>query len=240
VSAAAARAPQKRDVQKILVVEDEAGMLRVLHLALSEQGYKVLEATTGRRALGLAEERKPALVLLDLNLPDMDGVDVAARIREISRVPIVVLSGRSSEADIVKALDHGANDYVVKPFREAELFARIRASLRGFERIEQGGHDFGDIHLEPSRRRATIRGREVALSGTEFRLLLVLVRARGAVVTHQQLLRDVWGPEYLDELRYLRVYMHHLRDKLEVDPGQPHYLLTDPGIGYRLQASAEG
>jgi two-component system KDP operon response regulator KdpE len=240
VSAAAARAPQASEARKILVVEDEAGMLRVLHLALSEQGYKVLEATTGRRALGLTEERKPALVLLDLGLPDMDGVDVAARIREVSRVPIVVLSARSNEADIVKALDRGANDYVVKPYREAELFARIRASLRGFERVEAGSHELGDIHLEPSRRRVTIRGREVALSGTEFRLLMVLARARGAVVTHQQLLRDVWGPAHLEQLRYLRVYMHHLRDKIEADPGNPQYLLTEPGIGYRLQPSAEG
>jgi two-component system, OmpR family, KDP operon response regulator KdpE len=239
MSAAAARAPQKTEVQKILVVEDEVRMLRVLQLALSEHGYKVLEATTGQRALGLTAERKPSLVLLDLGLPDMDGVEVAAQIREISRVPIVVLSARSNESDIVQALDRGANDYVVKPFREAELFARIRASLRGFARIEEGDQDLGDIHIETSRRRVSIRGREVKLSGTEFRLLCVLVRSGGTVVTHQQLLRDVWGPAYLDEVRYLRVYMHHLRDKLEPDPGQPQYLLTEPGIGYRLQPSGD-
>lgn len=238
MSAAAARALPKSEIQRILVVEDEVGMLRVLHLALSEQGYKVLEATTGQRALGLIAERKPSLVLLDLGLPDMDGVDVAARIREISRVPIVVLSARANEADIVQALDGGVNDYVVKPFRDAELFARIRASLRGFALTEECDQDYGDIHLEPTRRRVTVRGREVKLSGTEFRLLAVLLRAGGSVVTHQQLLREVWGPAYLDEVRYVRVYMHHLRDKLEPAPGRPQYLLTEPGIGYRLQPSA--
>jgi two-component system, OmpR family, KDP operon response regulator KdpE len=239
MSSAAVRVAERRDLPRILAVEDDVGMLGVLRLALSEQGYKVLQATTGQRALGLIAERKPALVLLDLGLPDMDGLDLTAKIRAISSVPIVVLSARSTEADIVLALDRGANDYVVKPFREAELFARIRASLRGFARIEEGEADFGDIHLEPARRRVTIRGREVKLSGTEFRLLMVLVRSGGNVVTHQQLLRDVWGPGYLDEVRYLRVYMHHLRDKLEPDPGQPKYLLTESGIGYRLQPSAD-
>jgi two-component system KDP operon response regulator KdpE len=233
------RRARARSAAQILVVEDEAPMLRILRLALVEQNYHVLEATTGQRAIALTFERKPSLVLLDLGLPDMDGVEVARHIRECSQVPILVLSARSAEDDIVEALDRGANDYVTKPFHEAELFARIRASLRGFAWMGQGDWMFGDIHVDPSRRRVTVQDREVKLSATEYKLLCVLVRAGGAVATHHQLLQEVWGSAYLREVGYLRVYMHHLRDKLEPEPGQPRYLLTEAGIGYRLRATAE-
>jgi two-component system KDP operon response regulator KdpE len=219
---------------EILVVEDEAPMRRILGLALGECGYEVLEATTGAQALALAFDRQPALVILDLGLPDVDGVEVARHIRECSRVPIIVLSARSAESDIVEALDRGATDYVTKPFREGELMARIRACLRSFAPLRQNEYEFGDICIDPLRRRVTVGNRPVKLSATEYKLLTVLVRAAGAVVTHHHLLRDVWGPAYVSEVRYLRVYMHHLRDKLEPDPARPRYLLTEAGIGYRL------
>jgi two-component system KDP operon response regulator KdpE len=223
---------------EILVVEDEVPMLRVLGLALAEHGYALLEATTGSQGLALAFDRQPSLVLLDLGLPDVDGVQVAQHIREFSRVPIIVLSARSAEADIVEALDRGATDYVTKPFREAELLARIRACLRTSEPLRQSDYQFGDICIEPLRRRVTVQNRHVKLSATEYKLLTVLVRAGGAVVTHHQLLREVWGAAYVAEVRYLRVYMHHLREKLEPEPAQPRYLLTEAGIGYRLCATA--
>ena len=238
MSAALSERSPRAETPTILVVEDEQAMRRLLRLALVEHGYKVIEATTGQQAVEFARDRTPSLVLLDLGLPDMDGLDVAARIRENSRVPIVVLSARSAEGDVVGALDRGANDYVTKPFRDAELFARIRASLRAFAWAAQGDWAIGDLRVESARRRVTVQGKVVKLSATEFNLLSTLARAGGAVLTHQQLLRDVWGVAYLKEVTCLRVYIHHLREKLEPDPARPRYLLTESGIGYRLSASA--
>ena len=222
-----------RSAHTVLVVEDERGMRNILRMLLTGEGYGVLEASSGAEAIRLAFEEEPALVLLDLGLPDMDGVDVAARIRESSPVPIVALTVRSDEQDVVEALDHGANDFLTKPFRERELFARIRVSLREREQRPAPRRTAGGIELHPTERRASLDGRDVKLSGTEYRLLAVLMKAGGAVVTHEHLLRSVWGESRSGEVGYLRVYMHHLREKLEIEPTAPRWLLTEPGIGYR-------
>ncbi len=224
----------ERSPPTVLVVEDERGMRNILRMLLTGEGYGVLEASSGAEAIRLAFEEQPALVLLDLGLPDMDGVDVATRIRESSPVPIVALTVRSDEEDVVEALDHGANDFLTKPFRERELFARIRVSLREHEQRPAPLRSAGGIELHPTERRATLEGRDVKLSGTEYRLLAVLMKAGGAVVTHEHLLRSVWGEARAGEVGYLRVYMHHLREKLEAEPTAPRWLLTEPGIGYRL------
>jgi two-component system, OmpR family, KDP operon response regulator KdpE len=221
-------------VHTVLIVEDEPRMRNILRVLLTGEGYAVLEASSGAEAIRLAFETDPALILLDLGLPDMDGVDVAMRIREASRVPIVALTVRSDERDVVQALDHGANDFLTKPFRERELFARIRVSLRDREERPTPSWTAGRIELHPHERRASLDGRQVKLSGTEYRLLAVLMKSRGAVVTHEHLLRSVWGDSRSGEVGYLRVYMHHLREKLELDPSAPRWLLTEPGIGYRL------
>lgn len=226
-----------RSPQTVLVVEDEPRMRNILRLLLTGEGYGVLEASSGAEAIRLAFEHEPALVLLDLGLPDMDGVDVAARIRESSAVPIVALTVRSEEEDVVAALDRGANDFLTKPFRERELFARLRVSLR--EQRPAPRWTAGRIALHPTDRRASFDGREVKLSGTEYRLLAVLMKAGGAVVTHEQLLRSVWGDSRSGEVGYLRVYMHHLREKLEREPTAPRWLITEPGIGYRLVDEAD-
>lgn len=227
----------ERARQTVLVVEDERRMRTILRMLLTSEGYGVLEASSGAEAVRLAFEEEPALILLDLGLPDMDGLDVAARIRESSAVPIVALTVRSEEEDVVAALDRGANDFLTKPFRERELFARIRVSLR--EQRPPSRRTAGCIALHPTERRASFDGREVKLSGTEYRLLAVLMKAGGAVVTHEQLLRSVWGEGGAGEVGYLRVYMHHLREKLELDPTAPRWLLTEPGIGYRLADDPE-
>jgi two-component system KDP operon response regulator KdpE len=221
----------------LLVVEDEPEMLKILNFLLSDHGYRVLEATTGAQAIGMAFAMRPSLVVLDLGLPDIDGVRVAQHIRECSRIPILVVSARSAERAIVEAIDHGANDYVIKPFRERELFARVRSLLRTFSWIDDAEVTFGDIQVDPLHRRVLVRGRDAKLSATEYKLFSVLIRAGGAAVTHHQLLQEVWGPGHASEVQYLRVYMRYLREKLENDPAKPQYLLTEPGIGYRLRTS---
>jgi two-component system, OmpR family, KDP operon response regulator KdpE len=218
----------------LLVVEDEPEMRQILQSLLSDHGYSVVEATTGEQAIALALRIKPSLVLLDLGLPDINGVRVAQHIRECSRIPILVISARSAEKDIVEALDRGANDYVTKPFRERELFARVRSLLRTFAWIDDAEFAFGDIQVDPVSRRVWVQGRDAKLSATEYKLLSVLIRAGGSAVTHRQLLDDVWGPGHSGELQYLRVYMRYLREKLELNPAKPQYLLTETGIGYRL------
>jgi two-component system KDP operon response regulator KdpE len=216
----------------ILVVEDEAPMRKVLRLILEEQGYEVIECSSGTEAIDFIAHTDPSLVLLDLGLPDIDGIDLAKQIRGRSPVPIVVLSMRSDEHSIVEALDNGADDFVTKPFREKELFARVRACLR---HLPAGGpREIAGVRVDPVRRVAFVADREIKLSATEHRLLWVLLRAKGNVMTHQQLLREVWGAAYVRDAGYLRVYMHHLREKLEPDPSNPRWLLTEPGVGYRL------
>ena len=231
--------PQLSETPTILVVEDEPVMLRILHLAIVARGYDVLEAVTGRRAVELARERAPGLVLLNLDLSEMDGLDVAGRIRERSSVPIVALSSRSAEADVVEALDRGINDYVTKPFREAELFARIRASLRASTLPAQRDWVLGNLRADATSRRVSVQGKEVKLSVTEFNLLFALARASGGVVTPHELARTIWGTAPTKEVARVRVYIHHLREKLEPDPRRPRYLLTETGSGYRLCASTE-
>jgi two-component system KDP operon response regulator KdpE len=216
----------------ILIVEDEAPMRKVLRLILEEQGYEVFECGSGAEALSFISRSPPSLVLLDLGLPDVDGIDLAKQIRGYCPVPIVVLSMRADEHSIVEALDNGADDYVTKPFRENELFARVRACLRN---VPPGGaREIDGVRVDPVRRVAFVANREIKLSATEHRLLWVLLRAKGNVMTHQQLLREVWGAAYVRDAGYLRVYMHHLREKLEADPSNPRWLLTEPGVGYRL------
>jgi two-component system KDP operon response regulator KdpE len=215
----------------LLVVEDDAPLRQVVVLLMREQGYDVVECGTGAEALRLVEETRPSLVLLDLGLPDMDGVDVAGKLREFSKVPILVLSIRADEESIEAALDRGANDYVTKPFRERELFARLRACLRS---APQASSNVAPITLDTESRSALLGERRVKLTGIECKLLSALLRAQGRVVTHQQLLREVWAGSKAQDAGYLRVYMHHLREKLEADPANPRWLLTEPGLGYRI------
>jgi two-component system, OmpR family, KDP operon response regulator KdpE len=219
----------------ILVVEDEAPMRSVLQLALRGQGYDVREAATGAQALMAIDHRVPDVIILDLGLPDMDGVDVARQIRENHRVPIIVLSARSEEQQQIRALDAGANDYITKPFREGELMARIRAALRNATNgVNPNELVAGDLRLDLLRHRVFVDGKEVALTPTEFKLLHLLAGESGRVLSHSQLLRAVWGPSQVDDVQYVRVYMKQLRQKIEDDPAQPTRLLTTPGVGYRL------
>lgn len=217
--------------QLLLVVDDDDGLRKILRILLQEQGFDTAEGATGADAIELTQRLQPALLLLDLGLPDLDGLDVTKRIRERSRVPILVLTVRSDEQSIEDALDGGANDYVTKPYREKELLARLRACLRD---APMSGTSTSPIELDTELRVATVDGRRVKLSATECKLLTALLRAGGKVVTHQQLLRTVWGGAQAQDASYLRVYMHHLREKLEPDPASPRWILNEPGVGYRL------
>lgn len=223
----------------IVLVEDEAPIRRFLRVTLVAQGYRLFEAATAAEALVEVASRQPEVVIVDLGLPDMDGLEVIRRIREWTKVPIVVLSARGQEADKVAALDAGADDYVGKPFGPAELLARIRVALRhaaGAGRPEDAVFTAGALHVDLARRQVAVAGQEVHLTPIEYRLLTTLLRHAGKVLTHKQLLREVWGPSHVDQAHYLRVYMGQLRRKLESDPARPRYLLTEPGVGYRLAA----
>lgn len=221
----------------VLIVEDEPQIRRFVRSALEGEGWQVFESETMRRGLIDAGTRKPDLVILDLGLPDGDGVDLITDVRRWSAVPIIILSARVDESDKIKGLDAGADDYLTKPFGVGELLARVRATLR---RQRQPGIDedgivqFGDITVDLKARLVTKAKQMVHLTPTEFRLLTVLVHHAGRVVTTPQLLREVWGPSHSESGHYLRVYMGHLRQKLEDDPAQPRHLLTETGVGYRL------
>jgi two-component system KDP operon response regulator KdpE len=223
----------------VLVVEDEPQVMRFLRATLPDHGYRMVEAASGSQALVEASTRGPDLVLLDLGLPDLDGVEVTRRIREWSAVPILVVSARGQERDKVEALDAGADDYLTKPFGTEELLARMRVALRHASRVRGEGGDSvfeaGELRVDLGARLVFLRGEELRLTRTEYRLLAVLVQNAGRVVTHRQLLREVWGPGSSSETHYLRVYMAQLRHKLEDDPAQPRYLLTETGVGYRLR-----
>jgi two-component system KDP operon response regulator KdpE len=203
---------------------------------LEAEGYRVHEADTLARGLIEAGTRKPDVIVLDLGLPDGDGVTLVRDVRGWSSVPIIVLSARIDESDKVTALDAGADDYLVKPFGVAELLARVRASLR--RRAQGAGESpivhFGEVSVDLTKRRVTQDGADVHLTQIEFRLLATLLAHPGKVLTHRQLLRDVWGPSHVEHNHYLRIYMGHLRQKLEADPAQPRYLLTETGVGYRF------
>ena len=221
----------------ILIVEDDLSMRRVLQSALGAQSYEVLEAGGVQEGLQLFEQRAPEAVLLDLGLPDGEGFELLERIRETSETPIVIISARGEERDQVRALDSGANDYVTKPFREGELLARLRSALRIAARANRNSECIvvGSLRLQCFERRAYLNDVEVELTPTEFSLLQVLARDAGRVMTHRQLLRQVWGPSYTQDVQYLRVFMKQLRTKLERDPSKPKLLVTTPGVGYRLK-----
>ena len=222
----------------ILVVDDEPQVRRFLRASLPAQGYRLVEAETGADALREASTRVPDAVLLDLGLPDLDGVEVTRRIREWSAVPIVVLSARGQESDKIEALDAGADDYLTKPFGIGELLARLRVALRHANRTagsEEPVFEHGDLRVDLATQRVFSRGQEVRLTRTEYRLLALLVKHAGKVLTHRQLLKDVWGPGAVNESHYLRVYMGQLRHKLEEDPARPRHLVTEIGVGYRLK-----
>jgi two-component system KDP operon response regulator KdpE len=225
----------------VLVVEDDTLMRRVLTLALTGHGYDVTSAENGGQALTAIERRTPDVMILDLGLPDMEGFEVASKVRLRHELPIIVLSARGSEQDQIRALDGGANDYVVKPFREGELMARIRAALRKPVPLEQRREiNANGVRIDALNRRVFVDGNEVTLTPTEFLLLHFLARHGNQVVTHRQLLREVWGPDHVEEVQYLRVYMKQLRHKIERDPSQPRRIITALGVGYRFVMSDDG
>jgi two-component system KDP operon response regulator KdpE len=223
----------------VVLIEDEPEIRRFLRATLAGAGYRLFEAATAAAGLMEIGSRQPDAVILDLALPDMDGLEVIRRVRTWSAVPIIVLSARGQERDKIGALDAGADDYVSKPFSAGELLARLRVALRhaaGASHPDDAPFKVGDLHVDLLRRQVLVAGKEVRLTPIEYKLLTTLVRHAGKVVTHPQLLREVWGPNREDQAHYVRVYMGHLRHKLETEPARPRYLLTEPGVGYRLAA----
>ena len=226
---------------RVLMVDDEPQIRRFLRTSLGAQGYTILEASNGKEALLRASSERPDVIILDLGLPDMDGMQVIRSLREWSKVPIIVLSVRGRESDKIAALDAGADDYVTKPFGMGELMARIRAALRNRleKEIDEPVFQSGGLVVDLARRMVSVEGREVRLTPTEYDLLRVLVINAGKVLTHPHLLREVWGPADVDETHYVRVYIGQLRQKIEADPARPRYILTEPGVGYRFRAADE-
>jgi two-component system KDP operon response regulator KdpE len=231
------------DKELILLIEDEPQMRRFLRITLQGHGYRLVESETGQDGLLQATTRNPDVILLDLGLPDMDGLDVTRRLREWSQTPIIVISARQQEQDKVKALDAGADDYLTKPFSANELMARIRVALRHAARHASGKPEpvftIQNLRVDLAQRQVFIDDHEVHLTPIEYKLLATLVRYAGKVITHRQLLQEVWGPAHVNEVQYLRVYMTQLRHKLEDDPTRPRFLINEPGVGYRLKYDAE-
>ncbi|MDA8443037.1 MAG: response regulator [Peptococcaceae bacterium] len=220
---------------KILVIDDEAQIRRFLRVTLTGNGYIVKEVGTGKEGLEEVAIFNPGLVILDLGLPDLDGLEVVRRLREWSKVPIIILSAKEQESDKIAALDLGADDYVTKPFSMGELLARMRAALRhGLSLAEQPVLEFGDLAIDLTHRRITVATNEVKLTPTEYDIVKTLAVNAGKVITHKYLLQAVWGPRYANDIQYLRVYIGQIRRKLERDPSRPSHIITEPGVGYRL------
>ena len=222
----------------VLIIEDEPPIRRFLRASLPGHGYQVIEAATGEEGVLLAAMQRPAVIILDLGLPDLDGLEVTKRLREWSQTPIIVLSARGREDDKIAALDAGADDYLTKPFGMGELLARLRVALRHAARGPGAPAEpefrVGALRVDLVRRQVWLADAEVHLTPNEYKLLTTLVQHAGKVLTHRHLLRAVWGVGYAEETQYLRVYMRQLRHKLETEPSRPRYLLTEPGVGYRL------
>lgn len=222
----------------VLVVDDEAHVLKLVKANLEPSGYKILTATDGEQAIEAIEREMPDLVILDLMLPKMDGYEVCRRVREFSTVPVIMLTARSAQVDLIHGFEVGADDYLTKPFAVTELLMRVQAVLRRSkwpeEILTRQGFKAGPIEIDFAQHRVTTDGKEVKLTPTEYRLLAYLASNANRVITHRELLRAVWGPEYGEESEYLRVYMRYLRQKLEPDPSDPRYLLTQLGAGYML------
>ena len=222
----------------ILIVDDEPGIVRTLQSNLEANGFKTLAATNGVRALEIIEEQQPDLLILDIMMPNMNGFEVCHRVRKFSQIPIIMLSARRSEEDKVKSLNLGSDDYISKPFGMSELVARLRAVLRRTTYFDtmpaKPAITIGDLTINFRKRQVTLASKDVLLTPTEYSLLRELVLNEGVVLTHSQLLNKVWGPEYREEREYLRVFIGHLRAKLEPDPTKPRYIVTAPGVGYKF------
>jgi len=219
----------------VLVVDDELAIRRFLRLSLETNDYRIYEAETGRDGLAKAAQFRPEVIILDMNLPDMEGVEVLRRLREWTATPVIVLSVRDADRDKVAALDAGADDYLTKPFSVDELLARLRVARRHAQPTTTDPVlIFGEVRIDLTRRLVTRSGEPVKLTPTEYALLRLLIQHAGRVLTHRQILKQVWGPQHMEETHYLRVYFAQLRQKLEADPARPRLILTEPGVGYRL------
>jgi two-component system KDP operon response regulator KdpE len=224
---------------RVLVVDDERAIRRYLHAALNAQGYTVFEANSGKDALTMTASERPDIVILDLGLPDLDGGKVTRLLREWTSIPIIILSVREQEVDKINALDAGADDYLTKPFNSGELMARIRAALRHtLQGAPEPIFEIDHLKVDLTRRLVKLDGLDISLTPTEYDLLRILVQNAGKVITHHQLLRQVWGTAYESEAHLLRVNMSNLRRKIEPDPTRPHYIITEPGVGYRLRSES--
>jgi two-component system KDP operon response regulator KdpE len=218
----------------VLVIDDEPQIRRLLRVTLEANGYEVFDAVNGQDGIAQAAQRRPEIILLDLGLPDLDGVEVLKRIREWSRVPVIILSVRDRENDKIAALDAGADDFVTKPFGSGELLARVRTTLRRSQpQAAEAIFRNGNLELDLSTRLVRKNGREVKLTPTEYALLRLLVVHAGKVLTHRQLLTEIWGPKAVEQTQYLRVHIAHLREKLEDNVAQPKFIITEPAVGYR-------
>jgi two-component system, OmpR family, KDP operon response regulator KdpE len=225
--------------ESILLIEDEPQMSRFLRVTLQAHGYQLIESATGQDGLIQVATRNPDVVLLDLGLPDIDGLEVTKRLREWSEVPLIVISAREQEEDKVRALDAGADDYLTKPFGAGELLARIRVSLRHMAMQHTGTDEpvfiLDNLKVDLAKRQVLLDDREVHLTPLEYRLLAILIKHAGKVITHTHLLKEVWGTAYAGQTHYLRIYMAQLRHKLEADPARPRFFINEPGVGYRLK-----
>jgi two-component system KDP operon response regulator KdpE len=219
----------------ILIIDDEVQIRRLLEITLSANGYKISEASTGKEGLSLAATGHPVLIILDLGLPDSDGLDILKKLREWYQKPIIILSVRNSEDDIIKALDNGANDYLTKPFRTGELLARIRVAIRQSQVLaDVPSLSFGSLNIDLANHMARKNNEIIKLTSTEFALLALLAKNEGRVLTHQYILKEVWGKGYIEQTQTLRVFIAQLRKKVEDDPAKPRFLNTESGIGYRF------